>query len=143
MKSEATHGDLPGFLPLATFSLNAKQYTLSALDKPLPKAAGIYAFIQGGAVKYVGSSKGGFHGRMNDYLRWQVNGGGRNNRPVHLSLRAALIDGPITVMFLGIGDVLGEWEGLPIHLIDGIENGLIYKLDPEWNKRGRNKLIES
>jgi hypothetical protein len=131
-----TISGLPEFHSFAVFSLVNGQYTLSPIGGPLPSASGVYAFVQGKAIKYIGSAAN-FRGRMRDYLRWQQNGGGRTQRPIHLHLRQALSQEPVTVIFRHFkDDELGDWQGLPVNLLLGVEAGLIGKLSPSWNRRG-------
>ena len=134
--------ELPGFERFAAFSLVDGHYTLNPVSAALPSVSGIYAFTQGSVVRYLGSAAS-FRSRMRDYARWQANGGGRTQRPIHLHLREALVEGPVDVMFRHFEDELGEWHGLPVHLLLGIEGGLIRKLNPKWNRRGRNSVTSA
>jgi hypothetical protein len=140
MKNSADH--LTDFHSSAVFALVNGQYTLAPAGKPLPDKPGIYAFVQAGEVKYIGSasSKDPIRKRVNAYLKWQVNGGGRTKRPVHLQLREAMAAGPVNVHFRAFDEMIGDWQGTPIHLVLGIEAGLIFQLNPSWNRRGINSL---
>lgn len=103
----------------------------------LPSSPGLYLFVEGEVIQYVGSASDGLHRRMRNYQRRQ---NARNSpRPVHASLTDALMRGASIAVYV---KVVGEseqcdWNGLPVDILLGIEAALIKKVHPAWNRRGR------
>ena len=109
----------------------------------MPTSPGVYLFIVGGVVQYVGSAQKSLHSRMRSYERRQRDP--KSNRPVHTALRKAIGGSlPVEVHTLVIDQpartcVLG---GLPIDYAVGLEAGLIEAIDPAWNRRGRKSVLD-
>ena len=107
-----------------------------------PDIAGVYVFIANGKICYVGSAQHSLQKRMLSYQRRQANRS--SSRPVHASLTDALASGSeVKVYILAIAPVIEVGShGLPINYLIGLEAGLIEKLDPTWNRRGRKAILE-
>jgi hypothetical protein len=116
---------------------------LSLCEGPIPKSPGVYLFIVGGVIRYIGSAQRSLHSRMKSYERRQRDG--KSIRPVHVALGKA-IDGcvPVEVHTLVIDEPLRDGlEGLPIDYAVGLEAGLIRAVDPVWNRRGRTQILDA
>jgi hypothetical protein len=100
----------------------------------LPESAGVYAFVVADEVMYIGAAQKGLRHRKNSYLRNQAHG--RSTRPVHSKLADALKHSDGVHMFIAIAPKDGEWNGLPVNTIAGLEEGLIREFKPVWNRRG-------
>jgi hypothetical protein len=115
----------------------------------VPKAPGVYLFIAGGIVKYVGSAQKSLHARMKSYERRQRDQKltllvPQSTRPIHRELGKA-IDGhkAVEVHTLVIPNPLQDGvDGLPIDYAIGLEAGLIQAVNPAWNRRGRTLLLD-
>ena len=99
-----------------------------------PKERGVYAFIFNGEVVYVGCAQDGLSSRMRSYRRNQLRQESR--RPVHAAVAEAIWNArEIEVLAIrGPDDI--SWNGMPIDVIAGLEEGLIRRLSPIWNRRG-------
>ena len=106
----------------------------------LPPFPGLYLFVEGELIQYVGSASEGLLSRMRSYQRRQ--NGRPSPRPVHASLTDALMrDAAIAVFVKVVADAEQcEWNGLPVDILLGVEAALIKKLAPPWNRRGRLPL---
>jgi hypothetical protein len=141
MSKEADGIDLlPGFKKVGAFSWNNGLYSLDGVGDSIPNKEGIYAFVQGGELKYIGAAKS-LRSRLRRYLQRQKRGA-RRNRPVHGMLRDALAHGEIDVLAIAFHDSIGVLGNLPVHLVLGVEAGLIATLNPPWNRRGRRSSVE-
>ena len=107
----------------------------------LPSSPGLYVFVEGEVIQYVGSASDGLHRRMRNYQRRQ---NARNSlRPVHASLAGALMRGASIAIFVKVvvDSEQCEWNGLPVDILLGVEAALIKKVHPAWNRRGRLPLV--
>jgi hypothetical protein len=108
----------------------------------IPPAPGVYLFIVGGVIHYVGSAQESLLSRIKSYERRQRDR--TSARPVHVELGIA-IDGslPVEVHTLVIDQPLQYGlDGLPIDYTVGLEAGLIQAIDPAWNRRGRRLVLD-
>lgn len=124
-----------GFTKAATWHLDLAS-RMSFLDQ-FPRSPGLYLFVEGEVIQYVGSASKSLLSRMRNYQRRQ---NARNSpRPVHTSLARALMSGASITVFVKVVPHLEqyEWNGLPIDILLGVEAALIKKVDPPWNRRGR------
>jgi hypothetical protein len=124
-----------GFERSAGWRLN--ETDVAVCEGHLPIEPGIYAFVVGREVRYIGSALSGIRSRIIGYERKQRRLSA--SRPVHVMLSKALkLDEQIEVYTLvpDLSEKL-EWRGLPIHLLLGLEAGLIQEFAPAWNRRGR------
>ncbi|MCJ1903110.1 GIY-YIG nuclease family protein [Paracoccus versutus] len=101
------------------------------LDAECPKDAGVYAFVVARTVRYVGSAQRGLRGR---FRRYATTGTMRTSARVRDEILACLTQGqPVEIYTLTPPPY--EWNGLPVDLVAGIEEGLIRSLRPAWNRR--------
>ncbi|MBX9945411.1 MAG: hypothetical protein K2Y40_15110 [Reyranella sp.] len=106
-----------------------------------PSSPGLYLFVEGEVIRYVGSASDGLHRRMRNYQRRQ---NARNSlRPVHTSLADALGGGASIAVFVKVvaDSEQCEWNGLPVDILLGVEAAIIKKINPLWNRRGRPPLL--
>lgn len=101
------------------------------LDAVCPNDAGVYAFVVAGNVRYVGSAQSGLHGRFRRYATTSTM---RTSARVRDEVLACLSQGQ-TVEIYTLSPPAHEWNGLPVDLIAGLEEGLIRSLRPVWNRR--------
>ena len=116
----------------------------------IPSNPGLYAFVVGKEIKYIGIAEKSLHVRLlGDYIGNQLKvRRGAKKRAVHMELFAALSrKETVAVYTLMPKDAVGEpendikWKGLPVHLLFGLEAGLIREFNPVWNCRGTRKVI--
>lgn len=104
-----------------------------ALETPAPRDPGVYAFVVGGVIKYIGLTKSGFHRRMHNYRR----PGPTQSTSIRINqtIVELVAAGTIVEVYIAVPPAL-EWNGLPIHAAAGLEAGLIDMIQPPWNKMG-------
>jgi hypothetical protein len=99
-----------------------------------PIEPGVYAFIVNDEIYYVGAAQRGLRARLRKYANLK-------NRGVVAARIRGLITGElrsgrqVTVLAIAARRTIA-WEGLPINLIAGLEEGLIRDAEPQWNLRG-------
>ena len=104
-----------------------------ALDRPAPGAPGVYVFVQGDQVVYIGTTRRRLADRMADYRRGHS--GQRTSARIKTLLIANLRAGhEMRVLFAVPGET--SWNELPVEIAAGLEAGLIARFQPEWNKNG-------
>ena len=128
-----------GFAHVATWRRDPAS-SVSLLGQ-FPSSPGLYLFVEGEVIQYVGSASDGLHRRMRNYQRRQ---NARNSpRPVHTSLSDALMRGASIAVFVKVvvDSEQCEWNGLPVDILLGVEAAIIKKINPSWNRRGRPPLV--
>ena len=80
---------------------------------------------------YVGSAQRGLHRRFRNYILSQTM---RTSQRVRGEIIEVLAGGR-TVDIYTLLPPAHTWEGLPVDLISGVEEGLIRAARPEWNLR--------
>lgn len=103
-----------------------------SLDRPLPKAIGVYAFARDGVVLYVGVATIGLAKRLYFYAKPGITQ--RTSKRLNGIIKNELLK----VSFIDIYTATPqdfEWNGLPIHGSAGLELGLIKKFSLPWNTR--------
>jgi hypothetical protein len=104
-----------------------------AIDRPLPKGRGVYAFIKDGRALYVGLATMGIAKRLYFYGKPGVTQ--RTSQRVNELLRVELQSAPYIEIFTVQPPNL-EWNGLPVSGDAGLELGLIESYALPWNIRG-------
>jgi hypothetical protein len=129
----APHRDVllkAGFRKVGRWTLDRDAIVLGV---DVPKDNATYAVVVNEHVQYVGSATGGLKKRVYFY--------GRPGKTQRTSLR---VNGLIKERLLAGDDVEliaafpepMAWNGLPVDVVTGLEQGLIKKYCPPWNKRG-------
>jgi hypothetical protein len=104
-----------------------------ALEVPLPRQPGVYAFVLMGLAVYVGIASSGLANRLKFYIRPGVTQ--RTSQRVGARLIDELkIAGSIDILTARPPDA--SWNGWPINAGVGLEAGLIANYDVPWNMRG-------
>jgi hypothetical protein len=103
-----------------------------ALDRPLPKAVGVYAFAKTGTVVYVGVATMGLAKRLYFYGKPGVTQ--RTSQRINGILKSELLTVPFIEIYTAVPADF-EWNGLPVHGSAGLELGLIKKFALPWNMR--------
>jgi hypothetical protein len=103
-----------------------------SLDRPLPKAMGVYAFARDGIALYVGVATMGLAKRLYFYAKPGITQ--RTSQRLNGVIKSELQQVPFIDIYTGIPPDL-EWNGLPIHGSAGLELGLIKKFALPWNMR--------
>jgi hypothetical protein len=102
------------------------------IDRPLPKAVGVYAFAKDGTVVYVGVATMGLAKRIHFYR--MPGATQRTSQRLNAIIKAELQATPYIEIYTATPDNL-EWNGLPVHGSAGLELGLIKKFALPWNMR--------
>lgn len=103
-----------------------------ALDRPLPKAVGVYAFVKDKRAQYIGVATMGLAKRIYFYQKPGVSQ--RTSQRINQVIKEELRSGAgIEIYTAGPPDL--EWNGLPVHGSAGLELGLIRKYALLWNMR--------
>ncbi|TIP11332.1 GIY-YIG nuclease family protein [Mesorhizobium sp.] len=104
-----------------------------------PRDPGVYAFVVGGSVKYIGLTKSGFHRRMYNYQK--PGSTQRTSQRLNEIITEQLGIGAVVDIYIAAPPAL-EWNGLPVHTAVGLESALIEMIQPPWNKMGVGVLLE-
>ncbi len=119
-----------GFQRVGTWRLTPDTEGIE-LDFTSSRDPGVYAYVVGDSVHYVGSAQRGLHNR---FRRYAIAKTLRTSARIRSEIIECLIDGrPVEIYALSPPDML--WNGLPVDLIAGLEEGLIRRLRPPWNRR--------
>jgi hypothetical protein len=103
-----------------------------ALDQPLPKIVGVYAFAKDGTVLYVGVATMGLAKRLYFYGKPGVTQ--RTSQRLNGIIKNELLTVPAIDIYIAVPPDL-DWNGLPVHGSAGLELGLIKKYALPWNMR--------
>jgi hypothetical protein len=103
-----------------------------AIETPLPKDVGVYAFVRGSIACYVGVATMGLAKRLYFYAKPGVTQ--RTSVRLNQILKGELVASPSIEIYTATPSDL-EWNGLPVHGSAGLELGLIKKYDLPWNLR--------
>jgi hypothetical protein len=106
---------------------------LLVLDRPLPKARGVYAFVKDGRALYVGLATMGLAKRL--YFYAKPGATQRTSQRVNGLLKAELATRPAIDIYTATPSNLA-WNGLPVSGDAGLEQGLIEGFMLPWNIRG-------
>ena len=121
-----------GFEEVGHWFLEGDQVTFS-LTKSSKEANILYSFVVNGEVKYVGKSVLTLHKRM--YFYKQGGGSQKTNIRNRADINACLVKGQQVKIYVLVPDLQMEYKGMPINIAAGLEDNIILKLKPEWNKR--------
>ncbi len=97
---------------------------------------GVYAYAVNGMVTYVGSAQRGLHNRLRSY---EISKTKRTAMRIRREILASLALGNAVDVYLLPAPPALRWNGLPVDLIAGIEDGLIRAINPPWNIRGSRR----
>ena len=97
-----------------------------------PKEAGVYAYLVGGVISYVGSAQRGLKRRLRHYV---LADNKRTSMRVREAIEAKLKAGLKVEVFTIVPAPMTH-NGLPIDPVVSLEEGLIRFVKPEWNLRG-------
>ncbi|WP_286203163.1 GIY-YIG nuclease family protein [Rhizobium lusitanum] len=103
-----------------------------AVDQPLPKDVGVYAFVKDGFAVYVGVATMGISKRLYFYGRPGISQ--RTSLRLNETIKNELRGLALIEIYVAIPPYL-EWNGLPVHGGAGLELGLIKKYALPWNMR--------
>jgi hypothetical protein len=105
----------------------------SGLDRASLSECGLYLFVVGDTVRYVGKADKSLQRRLRDYTKPRAEA---NQRKVHVGINDTLAAGGCVCLYVlpfPRGTRRIEWGGLPIDRLSGTEGGLIEDLNPPWN----------
>jgi hypothetical protein len=98
----------------------------------------LYSFISNGEIKYIGKTKVQFSQRMYGY---QNPGPSQTtNIRVNAAIKKLLGDDQPVDIFILTDNGLLRYGYFRINLAAGLEDTLIYEINPEWNLAGRNLI---
>lgn len=99
------------------------------------RTPGVYAYAVDGVVMYVGSAQRGLHGRLRHY---EISRRMRTSARVRTEILKCLVHGDSVEVYLLPEPPAISWNGIPVNLIAGLEEGLIQALKPAWNIRSKS-----
>jgi len=105
------------------------------IDRPLPRAIGVYAFAKDVTIVCVGVATKGRDNRMYSYGKPGV--AQLTNQRLYGKLKNELLTVPFGAIFTAMPADL-EWNGPPVHASAGLELGLINKFALPWNIQSAN-----
>jgi hypothetical protein len=103
------------------------------LDATAPTEPGVYAFVIGEMVVYVGLTNSGLRARFDQYRRGHK--GQRTSARIKGLIIKALSEGQ-RIKILVATPATSDWKGLPMNTAAGLEGGLIQAMRPGWNILG-------
>ena len=111
-------------------------------EGPIPSEPGVYVFVQGGRIRYVGAAQKRLSSRIKSYERRQRDQS--SNRPVHVALTKAVTKTEVVEVYTRVitPPIQVTFDGLPIDYLVGLEAGLIEEFKPAWNRRGRKLVLD-
>jgi hypothetical protein len=124
-----------GFKKLSCWKISGAKL---ALDTPLPKLPGVYAFAIDGVVQYVGVATTTLAKRCGFYIKPGP------SQTTSQRLNTVLLDRlnqSHDVEVYGISVTNCAWNGWAIDGNLGLEGGLIANFDVPWNKRGASPFL--
>lgn len=121
-----------GFEEVGYWSLDKDQVTF-ALTKSANESNIIYAFVVNDVVKYIGKSIQTLYKRI--YLYKQGGGSQLTNIRIKQEIKVCLARDDEVKIYVLVPDLKIEYRGIPINLAAGLEDNIIARLKPEWNKR--------
>jgi hypothetical protein len=133
-RREATSWDVllrAGFQLLGQWTQDSE--SAIRLDAKAPAEPGVYAFVLGDAVSYVGLTNNGLRTRLDQYRAGHK--GQKTNARVKELIVKALADGQQVKVLIATPKPR-EWSGLPVITAAGLEAGLIQMIRPAWNITG-------
>jgi hypothetical protein len=101
------------------------------LDFTADREPGVYVYAVDGIAHYVGTAHRGLHGR---FRRYAITKSMRTSQRIRKKILCFLAAGRVVEIYTLTPPEL-VWQGLPVDLIAGIEEGLIRNLRPIWNLR--------
>ncbi|WAC14771.1 GIY-YIG nuclease family protein [Dyadobacter pollutisoli] len=126
-----------GFISVGHWTLNddAIKYNLTSHHTTTNV---LYSFISNGDIKYIGKTKMQLSQRMYGY---QNPGSSQTtNIRVNAAIKSLLFnDSPVDIFILTDNGLL-NYGDFRINLAAGLEDTLIYRINPEWNLFGRNLI---
>lgn len=104
------------------------------IDGNIPNKRAVYAISLNGYVHYIGSTDVGLKKRIYGYL----NPG--KSQSTNIKLNKLIVDHLLKKQKLSLLAAFPPnttWNGLPVDGVMGLESGLIKKLNPPWNIKGK------
>jgi hypothetical protein len=100
----------------------------------------LYSFICNGEVKYIGKSIKRLEGRLYGYQNPGL------SQSTNIRVNALIIEqlnkgNPVDIFILNDNGLL-SFGGFKINIAAGLEDSLIYEINPEWNFAGKKRLLE-
>ncbi len=118
-----------------TFTNNILKYHLNSHNRSNNI---LYCFISNGIIKYIGKTTMELTKRMYGY---QNPGPSQTtNTRVNEKIKHLLQTNPVDIFIL-VDNGLLKYGDFKINLAAGLEDTLIYQINPEWNFSGKNKLV--
>lgn len=128
-----------GFIHIGNWKLNGDiiQYNLTTHQK---EKNVLYCFASNGEIMYIGKTTMQLIKRMYGYQKPGTSQ--RTNIRINDKIRTLLTKNqPLEILIL-IDSGLLKYSDFRINLAGGLEDTLIYELNPSWNYSGKNKIIE-
>ncbi len=124
-----------GFIHVGDWNLdnNLKsgiRYKLNDLER----VRAIYAFVVGKEVKYIGVCEVSRTTMKDRMSRYQNRQGSGNNKYIADLIKNQLQGGSTVQIFALSPTEIIDYKGLNIDIVKGLENPLVIKFNPEWNR---------
>jgi hypothetical protein len=101
--------------------------------EPLPRTAGVYAYVVDHEVRYIGSAQRGLRTRLRHY---EIAKTLRTAHRIRQEILALAATGHEVEIFTIVPPPMLLGNVLPIDTVAGLEEGLIRSIRPIWNRRG-------
>ena len=94
----------------------------------------VYAFVVDGQPKYIGICEKDTTTLQDRIIRYKNQQGAGTNERISIKIRQALSAGKAVHIFALQPDTRFDYRGLEIDTVKGLENPLIARFKPEWNR---------
>lgn len=138
--AEQRHSELliqGGFIHVGEWQADDSGSILFKGDNPIPREAGVYAYVVDGVAHYIGSAQKGLRSRLRHY---EIAKTMRTAHRIRHEILGLIASGHTVDVFVMIPPPLVLNDVLPIDTVAGLEEGLIRSLRPCWNRRGMGKI---
>jgi len=128
-----------GFINVGHWTLTNDNLKYNLISNQTTKNI-LYSFVSNGEIKYVGKTTTELNRRMYGYQNPSPSQS--TNLRVNERIKELLKkDKPVDI-FIHVDNGLLRYGDLKINLAAGLEDSLIYDLNPKWNFSGKNRLEE-
>lgn len=129
-----------GFIPVGNWVIDSESNVQCVLTSNQETKNILYSFVCNGDIKYIGKTVNSLYKRMYGYQNPKAtqNTNIRVNALIRQTLEADL---PVDIFIFADNGLL-SYGGYRINIASGLEDTLIYEINPQWNYSGRNKLTE-
>ncbi|WP_066511590.1 GIY-YIG nuclease family protein [Rufibacter sp. DG15C] len=129
-----------GFEEIGDWNLNHGSLTHSIPFERHNHRDLLYAFVNVTQVMYIGKTADKLKNRMRGYKN--ASGTQRTNIRIRNNIVRLLESGQDVMILALVGSNESDYMGYRLSLASGLEDALIARIQPQWNYRGTNRILE-